>query len=48
MLFDPTPMGWAVPLREYFLRDYLNLMLADLARTGVKQKIIDKWTKIGD
>ncbi len=48
VLFDPTPMGWAVPLREYFLRDYLNLMLADLARTGVKQKIIDKWTKIGD
>lgn len=48
VLFDPTPLAWAVPAREYFLRDYLNLMLADMERTGVKQKIIDKWTKSGE
>ena len=46
VFLNPTPFGYAVPPREYFLRDWLNAALITLEANGRKKAIIEKWTKL--
>ncbi len=44
-LLTRTPIAYAVPPREYFLRDYLNAVLLTLEENGKIQEILAKWTR---
>lgn len=41
-----TPFAFAVPPREYFFRDYVNVVIGNLEASGRLQEIRDQWTKL--
>lgn len=44
--FNYTPFAFAVPAKEYFFRDYLNVVISNLEASGKLQQIRDQWTKM--
>jgi polar amino acid transport system substrate-binding protein len=46
LVYDFTPFAFAVPARQYFFRDYLNVVIGNLDASGELGKIRDKWMKI--
>lgn len=46
LFYNYTPFAFAVPAKEYFFRDYLNVVLGNLDASGKLAEIRDKWTKI--
>lgn len=46
MMFNFTPFAFAVPAKEYFFRDYVNVVLGNLDASGRLKEIKDAWTKV--
>jgi len=45
VMLTKTSIAYAVPAKEYFLRDYLSSVILTLEETGQIKDIIDKWFK---
>ena len=48
LVYNFTPFAFAVPAKEYFFRDYLNVVIGNLDASGKLGEIRDKWTKISN
>ncbi|MBV9522042.1 MAG: amino acid ABC transporter substrate-binding protein [Alphaproteobacteria bacterium] len=46
LFYNFTPFAFAVPAKEYFLRDYFSVVIGNLDASGKLTDIRDKWTKI--
>jgi cyclohexadienyl dehydratase len=44
--FNYTPFAFAAPAKEYFFRDYLNVVISNLEASGKLQQIREQWTKL--
>jgi polar amino acid transport system substrate-binding protein len=48
LLVNYVPFAYAVPAREYFFRDYINVVISNLESSGRLQEIMAKWTEAAD
>jgi len=46
LMYNFTPFAFGVPAREYFFRDYVNVVIGNLDASGKLQEIKDRWTKL--
>lgn len=46
LFYNFTPFAFAVPPKEYFFRDYVNIVIGNLDASGKLAEIRDKWTKV--
>ncbi|TAN03027.1 MAG: amino acid ABC transporter substrate-binding protein [Rhizobiaceae bacterium] len=44
--YNYTPFAFAVPAKEYFFRDYINIVLGNLDDSGKLKTIRDKWASL--
>jgi len=44
-LLTKTSIAYAVPARQYFLRDWLDTVILSFDENGTLKQVIDKWTK---
>ena len=48
LLVNYIPFAYAVPAREYFFRDYINIVISNLEASGRLDAIMAEWTASGD
>ncbi len=46
LTYNYTAFALGVPAREYFFRDYMNVVIGNLDDSGKLKEIRDKWTKL--
>ena len=46
LIYNETPFAFGTPPREYFFRDYMNVIIGNMETAGKLQEIKDKWTKL--
>lgn len=46
LMYNFTPFAFGVPAREYFFRDYVNVVISNLEASGKLQEIKDRWIKL--
>lgn len=48
LMVNYVPFAYMVPAREYFFRDYVNIIISNLEASGRLDAIMDKWTGSAD
>lgn len=46
--YNFTPFAFATGAKEYFFRDYVNVVIGNLEASGKLKEIHDRWTKLDD